>query len=146
MLMQKFMCRGMEILATTPEMAYREVCCWFTPSTIVYIRDMANNEWAFTRELDDAGNLVSITTVMMPENWGVNKNWLSKDYEDSALETSTPFKSYEKALDRYEQDILDWCTDNKRRHCRCRLEHRVWDGNLKCHVEILKANYKGGMK
>lgn len=46
------------------EIIYRSVCCWFGPACPVTVTDTETGEHAtFTRSLDAAGNLVSITTL-----------------------------------------------------------------------------------
>lgn len=46
------------------EIIYRSVCCWFGPACPVTVTDTETGESAtFTRSLDAAGNLVSITTL-----------------------------------------------------------------------------------
>lgn len=46
------------------EIIYRSICCWFNPACPVTVTDTETGESAtFTRSLDAAGNLVSLTTL-----------------------------------------------------------------------------------
>lgn len=46
------------------EIIYRSVCCWFGPACPVTVTDTETGESAtFSRSLDAAGNLVSITIL-----------------------------------------------------------------------------------
>lgn len=54
-------CRWMEIEATSAEMAYSGVCCWFTPEKRVTVYDTTTGAAViFSRKLDKAGNLVEV--------------------------------------------------------------------------------------
>lgn len=51
----------MWIDANTPEMAYRGVACWFSPRTLVTIRNVETNKRdIYSHELDKSGNLLEI--------------------------------------------------------------------------------------
>lgn len=44
--------------ASTPEMAYRGICCFYMPETPVTIRNQeTNREYVYTRRLDNNGNM-----------------------------------------------------------------------------------------
>lgn len=46
------------------EIIYRSVCCWFGPACPVTVTDTETGESAtFSRSLDAAGNLVSVTIL-----------------------------------------------------------------------------------
>lgn len=50
-----------KIEASTPEMAYRNVCCFYMPETPVTIHNLRTNESiTYTRELDRWGNMMKI--------------------------------------------------------------------------------------
>lgn len=79
------------------------------------------------------------------ENWRVNVNWLSKDYPDSALETSRPFNSAWEAERYYEEKVQsgERCVDDKTKPIRVRLEHYTWKDGKTGECKLLRANYKG---
>lgn len=53
--------RKYSVSATSAEMAYRAECCWYSAETPVTIHDLTTDEcWIFTRQLDNAGNLLRI--------------------------------------------------------------------------------------
>ena len=80
------------------------------------------------------------------ENWRVDVSYLSKEYDDSVLETSTPFGSLYSAEREY-QNIIEsgeMCVDDKTKPVRVKLLHYVWCDGMKCNaVELVKANYEG---
>ena len=54
-------CNFININATSPEMAYRAVCNWYSPKNRVAITDTVTNETrVYTRRLDCNGNIVEI--------------------------------------------------------------------------------------
>ncbi len=54
-------CNFFKINATSPEMAYMTVCCWYSAKTRVVIMDTVSGETrAYTRRLDANGNLIEI--------------------------------------------------------------------------------------
>lgn len=53
--------RQEDIYASTPEMAYRGICCFYMPETPITIRNSeTHEEMTFTRKLDNAGNLQQV--------------------------------------------------------------------------------------
>lgn len=52
--------RPMNVVATSPEMAYRAMACWFNPETTVYVWDNFGNVFKYHRKLDKSGNLIEI--------------------------------------------------------------------------------------
>lgn len=53
--------RQEDVYASTPEMAYRGICCFYMPETPITIVDSETHESrTFTRKLDNAGNLLEI--------------------------------------------------------------------------------------
>lgn len=58
-------CRAFEIDAANAEIAYRSVCSFYNPATRVVIINNETRETAiFTRDIDNAGNMVNITRVL----------------------------------------------------------------------------------
>ena len=54
-------CNFININATSPVMAYREICCWYSAKNRVAIMDTVTGETTvYTRRLDDNGNIVEI--------------------------------------------------------------------------------------
>lgn len=54
-------CDFININATSPEMAYRAICCWYSPKNRVAIMDTVTSETrVYTRRLDEDGNLIEI--------------------------------------------------------------------------------------
>ena len=54
-------CSWDEVEATSAEMAYSAVCCWYRPSQPVAVLDIETGKTViFTRKLDEAGNLVNV--------------------------------------------------------------------------------------
>ena len=73
----------------------------------------------------------------------LEENFLSRDYEDSALETSSPIYSLEEGLRKYEEAIKEFCVDDKSVPVRCILwKYRYKKDGTPNHV-IIKANYEG---
>ena len=85
----------------------------------------------------------SVTYAM--QNWRVEVNYLSKDYEDSAMETSTAFQSLWRAERYYDEMCDEYCFDDKRKHARVKLVHYVWKDSKSYadRKELVRANYKG---
>ena len=53
--------RQEDVYASTPEMAYRRICCFYMSETPITIRNIeTNEETTFTRRLDNAGNLQQV--------------------------------------------------------------------------------------
>ena len=79
------------------------------------------------------------------ENWRVDINYLSKDYDDSALETSTPFNSLWRA-ERYYEELCEEdhrCVDDKTKPARIKLTHYMWKDGKTGESELIRANYEG---
>lgn len=54
-------CKFININATSPEMAYMTVCCWYSAKNRVAIMDTTTGETrVYTRRLDNNGNVVEI--------------------------------------------------------------------------------------
>ncbi len=54
-------CRFYTVDAMTVEMAYRDICSWYSPEKPIAIMDAATGATVvYTRQLDSAGNLVQI--------------------------------------------------------------------------------------
>lgn len=54
-------CRWSEVEASTAEMAYRGVCCWYSPRTRVAVRDTETGATViYSRRQDTAGNLLEV--------------------------------------------------------------------------------------
>ena len=79
------------------------------------------------------------------QNWRVEVNYLSKDYEDSAMEISTAFQSLWRAERYYDEMCEEYCVDDKRKHARVKLVHYVWKDSKSYadRKELVRANYKG---
>ncbi len=80
------------------------------------------------------------------QNWRVEVSHLSKDYDDSVLETSTPFQSLWRAQRYYEEmcESGEMCVDDRTKPIRVKLTHYVWGDGWKCNIhELLMANYEG---
>lgn len=58
--MRRFTVGNLEVMATSAEMAYRALGCWFNPATAVHVVDDAGNMQKFSRKLDAYGNLIEI--------------------------------------------------------------------------------------
>lgn len=58
-------CRAFEIDAASAEMAYRSICSFYNPAARIAIINVETRETAiFTRDIDNAGNMVNITQVL----------------------------------------------------------------------------------
>lgn len=58
----------------------------------------------------------------------LNLNYLSEDYPDRALETSSPIKTLEIGLSEFVKAItLEHCTDNKKLPVRAELVKYIYD-------------------
>lgn len=58
--MRRFTVGNLEVYATSAEMAYLMLACWFNPATVVCVTDDAGNIQKFSRKLDACGNLIEI--------------------------------------------------------------------------------------
>ena len=67
-------------------------------------------------------------------------NYLSKEYDDSALETSSPIYSLDEGLAEYEKAITEKCVDNSEIAARVHLWKYAYKGNKLAPITIRK-NY-----
>lgn len=80
---------------------------------------------------------------MWSENWRVNIDFLSKDYDDRMLSISDPYETEQEARQEYEKAINEYkCCDAPEKPARCMLEHYVWPSpNEYAKRIILEKNY-----
>ena len=71
------------------------------------------------------------------------ENWYSRDYDDRALELSSPIYTLEEGLAKYEEAIKNMCADDKTVPVRCKLwKYRYRRDGSPNHI-LIKANYAG---
>lgn len=70
-------------------------------------------------------------------------DYLSKEYDDMAIGTSSPISSLEEGLARYEEAIKEKCVDNEEISARVHLWEYVRKGGRTTYKTIRK-NYEGG--
>ena len=73
---------------------------------------------------------------MKKVKYRVNIDYLSKDYDDKALNTSAPYYDYENALCDYEKACNEFCADDKTKHVRVTIEKYTKDG-----LKTIKRSY-----
>lgn len=78
---------------------------------------------------------------MIDTLYRVETNYLSKDYSDVALCTSTPCKDLETAIAEYDKSTKYFCSDKKTKHARCRIDKYVWEENTLIEKKTLIKNY-----
>ena len=67
-------------------------------------------------------------------------DYLSREYDDSALETSSPIYTLEEGLARYEEAIQEKCVDDPSKAARVHLWKYAYKGN-KCTPITIRKNY-----
>lgn len=68
-------------------------------------------------------------------------DYLSREYDNSALETSSPIYTLEEGLARYEEAILEKCVDDTSKAARVHLWKYAYEGNKLTPITIRK-NYQ----
>ena len=79
------------------------------------------------------------------ENWRVDVDWYSKEYDDRARAISSPFNSLWRAQRYYDEmiDSGDCCLDEHNAPVRVKLVHYVWKDGRHGESFLLQANYEG---
>lgn len=70
-------------------------------------------------------------------------DYLSREYDDAAIGTSSPISSLEEGLARYAEAIKEKCVDNEETPARVHLWEYVRKGDRTTYKTIRK-NYEGG--
>lgn len=68
-------------------------------------------------------------------------NYLSKDRNDLALETSSPIYTKKDGIRKYKEALREACVDDRSKAARVHLWKYFWDGNGVCIPVTILKNY-----
>ena len=68
-------------------------------------------------------------------------NYLSRDYDDRVLETSSPIYNKKEGWKEYKKAILEKCVDDESAAARVHFWKYCWDENGKCNPLTIAKNY-----